>query len=436
MTYSQTLQYLYNSVPMFQRIGAAGYKPGLSTTIALDEHLGRPHRLFKTIHIAGTNGKGSCSHTLAAILQAEGYRVGLYTSPHLVDFRERIRVNGQCIPEDYVVDFVERERPIFEPLHPSFFELTTAMAFRYFADSKVDIAVVETGLGGRLDCTNIITPVLAVITNIGLDHTQFLGNTLESIAAEKAGIIKPRVPVVIGEATGETRPVFNKKAHDLSAEIYYAEDDGEVLSYSIHPDGITYNTRMIGKMRGELTGSCQVKNTATILTAAKILIHQGLIQDTESIRRGFADVCKATGLIGRWQTLSQQPSVICDTGHNTEAWHYIGRHLDSLPCDTLRVVFGMVNDKDIDAVMALLPRKAVFYWTKATTKRAVDGKDVMLCGLRHGLKGKAFADVTSAYNQAMQDAGESDVVFVGGSSYVVADLLCGIKPQTVIKTQS
>lgn len=435
MTYSQTLQYLYDSVPMFQRIGAVGYKPGLGTTIALDEHLGSPHRLFKTVHIAGTNGKGSCSHTLAAILQAEGYRVGLYTSPHLVDFRERIRIDGQCIPEGYVVDFVERERPFFEPLHPSFFELTTAMAFRYFADSKVDIAVVETGLGGRLDCTNIITPVLSVITNIGLDHTQFLGSTLASIASEKAGIIKPHVPVVIGEANDEIRPVFDRKARDMSAEIYYAEDDSEVLSYSIRPDGITYNTRLPGEIQGALTGSCQIKNTATILSAAKRLIHQGLIRDTESIRRGFSDVCRTTGLMGRWQTLSTQPTVICDTGHNTEAWHYLDRHLDSLPCDTLHIVFGMVNDKDIDAVMALLPRKAVFYWTKATTKRAVDEKDVMHCGLRHGLRGKAFADVASAYEQALRDAGKDDVVFVGGSSYVVADLLCVIKQQTSIEAQ-
>lgn len=436
MNYSQTLQYLYNSVPMFQRIGAAGYKPGLTTTVALDEHLDRPHRLFKTIHIAGTNGKGSCSHTLAAILQAEGYRTGLYTSPHLVDFRERIRVNGRCIPESYVVDFVERERPFFEPLHPSFFELTTAMAFRYFADSGVDIAVIETGLGGRLDCTNIITPVLAVITNIGLDHTQFLGNTLASIAAEKAGIIKPEVPVVIGEATEETRPVFDKKAREVSAEIYYAEDDGEVLSHTNDPDGITYNTKLLGKMHGELTGICQVKNTGTILTAAKILIRQGLIQDRSSIRRGFSDVCRATGLMGRWQTLSRQPTVICDTGHNTEAWHYLGRQLSSLSCKTLRIVFGMVNDKDIDAVMTLLPDKAVFYWTKATTKRAVDENDVMRCGLRHGLKGRAFPDVISAYNQALRDAAEDDTVFVGGSSYVVADLLCKVEPQAAIGTRS
>lgn len=427
MDYRQTVQYLYDSVPMFQRVGAAGYKPGLHNTLALDSHFCHPHRRFKTIHVAGTNGKGSCSHLLAAILQHEGYKVGLYTSPHLMDFRERIRVNGACIPEQYVVDFVERERPFFEPLHPSFFELTTALAFKYFADAGVDMAVIEVGLGGRLDCTNIITPVLSLITNIGLDHTQFLGNTLAAIASEKAGIIKHGVPAVIGETTDETRPVFTGKAAEMSAPVLFAEDEREVVEYSLHPDGITYNTRSFGEICGELPGIYQVKNTATVLAAAKILVSQGIVSGEESVRKGFSDVCSTTGLMGRWQVMRTSPAVICDTGHNVDAWRYLGRQVESQRCDTLRIVFGMVNDKDIETVMTLMPRKAVYYWTKASTMRALSETDVMSCGECHGLHGNAFPDVRSAYSHAVSEAGGGDFIFVGGSSYVVADFLCALE---------
>lgn len=426
MSYEETLQYLYDAVPMFQRVGAAGYKPGLDTTMTLDKHYGHPHHRFRSIHVAGTNGKGSCSHTIAAILQEEGYRVGLYTSPHLRDFRERIRVNGECIPEQYVVDFVEKERPFFEPLSPSFFELTTAMAFKYFADSGVDIAVVEVGLGGRLDCTNIISPILSVITNIALDHTQFLGNTPAVIASEKAGIIKPGVPVVVGEYLPETKPVFDAKASEQHSPIVYAQDDNEVLSFKMNTDGIVYDTRSYGELRGALGGTYQVKNTQTVLTAVKQLTPQGVIISPTGVHRGFAEVCRTTGLMGRWQIISIRPVVICDTGHNVNAWQQLAKQLNSLTCNKLRIVFGMVDDKDINSVMALLPRHAVYYWTKAETKRAIDETDVMRIGSEHGLHGTAFASVDEAFKAAKREANVDDVVFVGGSSYVVADLLVNL----------
>ena len=423
LDYSQTIKYLYDAVPMFQRVGAAGYKPGLATTIALDEYFGRPHRLFRTIHVAGTNGKGSCSHTLAAILGAQGYHTGLYTSPHLTDFRERIRIDGRCIEESYVTDFVNRHRLFFEPLAPSFFELTTAMAFKYFADNNVDIAVIETGLGGRLDCTNIITPQVSVITNIALDHTQFLGNTPAAIAGEKAGIIKPHVPVVIGERLAETRPVFDARAAAMHSPLCYAEDDNEIIAYDICPDNIVYDTRSYGKIRGQLTGMCQIKNTRTILSTVRILIEQGIITSVDAVGKGFADVCTMTGLRGRWQTVSRRPTVICDTGHNADAWQHLSRQLAATDCRTLRIVFGMVADKDIDSVMNLLPRRAVYYWTKASTPRAMNETDVMHAADNHGLTGRMFAGVGDAFAAAKNDADPEDVIFVGGSSYIVADFL-------------
>ena len=410
MTYEETVKYLYDSVPMFQNVGAAGYKEGLQNTMTLDEHFGHPHRMFRTIHVGGTNGKGSCSHTIAAMLQSEGYKVGLYTSPHLVDFRERIRINGECIGKQYVIDFVENERSFFEPLHPSFFELTTALAFKYFAEQKVDYAVIEVGLGGRLDCTNIINPVLSVITNISLDHTQFLGDTLAKIATEKAGIIKHAVPVVIGETNEETKPVFVAAAEKYNAPIIFADNEN-----TDEYDGIEF----------ELKGSYQKKNRATILCAARQL---GISR--ESIIKGMATVCEATGLTGRWQTLGTQPLVICDTGHNAGGWQYLAEQISQVECDTCRMVFGMVDDKDMDAVMAMLPKNATYYWTQAETKRAVSSTAIMAKGKEYGLNGTPYPDVISAYRAALTDAASTDFVFVGGSSYVVADLLTGIIQKT------
>lgn len=405
MTYEETVEYLFHVTPVFEKTGASAYKEGLSNTHALDEHFGHPHRQFKTIHVAGTNGKGSCSHTLAAILQSAGYKVGLYTSPHLVDFRERIRVNGQCISKEYVVDFVEQERSFFEPLHPSFFELTTAMAFKYFAEQAVDIAVIEVGLGGRLDCTNIITPVLSIITNISFDHTQFLGNTLAKIAGEKAGIIKKNVPVVIGETTPETLPVFQKKAAAKNAPLHLAEEFEVAHDYDF-----------------ELKGLYQQKNKQTILCAVNCLKDVFTIPE-EAIKKGMAHVCELTGLTGRWQTLQTRPLVICDTGHNVGGWQYLAEQIKAQTCKTLRIVFGMVDDKDINTVMQLLPKQAVYYFTQASSHRAIPAHKVQEIAKAHQLEGTTFSNVKDAYQQALSDAHPEDFIFVGGSSYLVADLL-------------
>lgn len=409
MNYQETIEYLFNSTPVFEKIGAKAYKPGLQTTHELDKHFGHPHRQYKTIHIAGTNGKGSCSHTIAAILQSQGYKVGLYTSPHLVDFRERIRVNGECLPEQYVIDFVEENRAFFEPLHPSFFELTTAMAFKYFAEQKVDYAVIEVGLGGRLDCTNIITPVLSVITNISFDHTQFLGNTLAEIAGEKAGIIKPDVPVVIGEYIEETRPVFEKVAGERHSPILFAQDED-----------ISMNVDM------ELKGSYQERNRKTILAALNVLRQTMTISD-EAIRNGFGHVCELTGLRGRWEKLGEAPLVICDTGHNLAGWKYLATQINDVDAQVKHIVFGMVDDKDVEHVLQLLRDKlkngVKFYWTQPSTKRAIPVEKLRNTALKYNLHGEMYHSVKEAYMTAKANAKNDDFVFVGGSSYVVADLL-------------
>lgn len=428
MNYQQTVEYLFNATPVFEKVGASAYKEGLFNSEELDHHFHHPHRHFKTIHIAGTNGKGSCSHTIASILQTDGYKVGLYTSPHLVDFRERIRVNGEPINEDYVVRFVEEERSFFEPLHPSFFELTTAMAFKYFADMEVDIAVIEVGLGGRLDCTNIITPILSVITNISFDHTQFLGNTLAKIAGEKAGIIKPNVPVVIGENHPETRPVFTQKAEQLSSPITFAEDTPEVTKAQTESDGtMSFLSSHYGHVHYGLGGYYQAKNANTVLHAVTCLLQDGVIRHADSIPQGFADVCPNTHIMGRWQICQRSPLVVCDTGHNVGGWQYLSRQITGVPCRQLRMVFGMVDDKDIQTVMTLLPKNATYYFTKATTHRAIPETKVIEYGAEHGLKGKTYGSVTEAYRAALDDAQPDDFVFVGGSSYIVADFLGSIK---------
>lgn len=408
MDYQSTLLYLYNSVPMFQQVGNAAYKEGLENTLTLDEHLGHPHRNYRSIHVGGTNGKGSCSHTLAAILQEAGYRVGLYTSPHLVDFRERIRVNGKTIPEEYVVRFVEQEREFFEPLHPSFFELTTAMAFRYFADEQVDVAVIEVGLGGRLDCTNIIKPDLSIITNISFDHTQFLGDTLEKIATEKAGIIKEGIPVIIGETTHETKPVFIGKAQEADAPIFFAEE---------------YESNTYPALECELKGLYQKKNTHTLLTAIPQLLKAGYKLDEQSVRSGFAHVTELTGLMGRWQQLQASPTLICDTGHNVGGIAYITEQLRQQSYRKLHMIIGMVNDKDVRGVLALLPKDAAYYFTKASVKRALPEEELARIAAEAGLQGDCYPDVPSAVRAAQEKSLPEDFIFVGGSSFIVADLL-------------
>lgn len=423
MTYQETVQYLFNSTPVFEHVGSSAYKPGLATTIALDNHFGNPHKAYKTIHIAGTNGKGSCSHSIAAILQKAGYKVGLYTSPHLVDFRERIKINGEPIPEQRVIDFVEKERGFFEPLHPSFFELTTALAFLYFKEQKVDVAVIEVGLGGRLDCTNIITPELSIITNISFDHTQFLGDTLAKIAGEKAGIIKPHIPVVIGEDMPETRPVFTAKAKECNSPIVFAEDNPAILSSKPNNNGgRDYITKDYGELHCDLGGEYQVKNMNTVLTAMPLLSGKFRISK-DNVKEGLANVCSITGLHGRWEKLNDKPLVICDTGHNVGGWQYLAPQIKAQKCDTLRIVFGMVDDKDIDTVLSLLPKSATYYWAQATSKRAIPSAIVASLGKKHGLNGTDCGSVDKAYHKALAESSPNDFIFVGGSSYIVADLL-------------
>lgn len=423
MNYSETIHYLFNVTPLFQNLGAGAYKPGLRTTETLDEHFEHPHHRFRSIHVAGTNGKGSCSHTIAAILQAAGYKVGLFTSPHLLDFRERIRINGIMIPEQYVIDFVEKEKSFFEPLHPSFFEITTAMAFKYFAEELVDVAVIEVGLGGRLDCTNIIKPELSIITNISFDHQQFLGNTLTEIAGEKAGIIKRDIPVIIGETVPETRLVFKEKAKTVDTRIIFAEDAPIVLKSFVNGKNFrVYNTTIYGEIFGALTGDCQDKNTNTILTA---ITHLDCFKiPLQAILRGFAEVCETTGLMGRWQYIQKNPTVVCDTGHNIGGWKYLGERLTKISQEQpLKIVFGMANDKDIDGVLEILPKTAQYYWAHASVDRALTESQLEGIAAKYALRGKKFTTVEAAYKQALLEASANDFIFVGGSNFVVSDLL-------------
>lgn len=436
MTYKEVTEYLFSQVPSYEQQGATGYKEGLDTTLKLDEHFDHPHEHFRSIHVAGTNGKGSVSHTIAALLQVFGYRVGLYTSPHLIDFSERIRVNGVPISEEYVVNFIETEKDYLESLKPSFFEITTAMAFKYFKDMDVDIAIIEVGLGGRLDCTNIITPIACAITNISLDHTQLLGNSIEQIAMEKAGIIKTGIPVVIGENNSITRPIFEQAAKAVKAPIYFADDadETEITSAEVLPNGhILYHSKHLADFEGELGGMCQIKNTNTVMVINHILMNAGYLcmcYDPENNRKiqlemnkAFLNVCEITGLRGRWQKVHEHPTVICDTGHNVGGWEYISKQLADVKCEKMRIVFGIVDDKDIYGIMQLLPKNAVYYFTKPNTTRGFPETSLKVFGDQFGLEGSCYSTVVQAYNAAFAEAGPNDFIFVGGSNYVVADFL-------------
>ena len=428
MNYEETIEYLFNVAPLFQQIGGAAYKPGIRTTEILDEHFGHPHRKYMTIHVAGTNGKGSCAHTLAAWLQLAGYKVGLYTSPHLTDFRERIRVNGEMIDKQRVVDFVANEREFFEPLQPSFFELTTALAFQYFAEQQVDVAVIEVGLGGRLDCTNIIYPILSVITNISLDHTQFLGNTLASLASEKAGIIKPQTPVVIGETCPETKAVFLTAANENEAKILFAEDEEQVQHAVKLPNGhFMYQTKSWGEIEGELSGECQKKNTNTLLCAMEQLIEilpnercEALIT---ALPQAFKQVTTLTGLRGRWEQVSSRPTIVCDTGHNIGGWQYLAKQVADKTYAHTHIIFGMAGDKDIDEVLNLMPQDASYYFTKASVKRSLGEAELQKKAETFHLQGEPYPNVAEAFACARQRASQDDLIFVGGSNFVVADFL-------------
>ncbi len=428
MNYSETLTYLYSQLPMFTRIGAAAFKKDLTNTIALCEVLHNPQHSFKSVHIAGTNGKGSTSHMLASILQEAGYKVGLYTSPHLKDFRERIRVNGEMIPEAYVVDFVATHKHLFDEVQPSFFEWTVALCFDYFANQQVDIAIIETGLGGRLDSTNIITPLLSVITNIGWDHMDMLGDTLPKIASEKAGIIKPNIPVVVGEYDDETAPVFNAKANAENSPIVFAQDIVQLHTFSNNNMESTFDVNKqsalwLPQLICDLPGNYQQHNIPTVLTAIDQLQQIGWTISDNAIVKGLQQVKQNTGLMGRWQVLSQQPLTICDTGHNVNGITYVVDQLSKLSYHTLHMVIGMVKDKDISKVLSLLPKDAAYYFCNANIPRALPGEELQTLANAFGLKGQAHGSVQQALDAARAKANPSDLIFIGGSTFVVAEVV-------------
>jgi len=405
MTYQDTLTWLFSQLPMYQKTGQKAYKANLINTINLAKHLNNPENNFKSIHVAGTNGKGSSSHMLASILQEAGYKVGLYTSPHLKDFRERIKVNGEMLSEQFVVDFVEDNKTFFEKNNLSFFEMTVGMAFDYFSNQRVDIAVIEVGLGGRLDSTNIITPQVSVITNIGLDHTQFLGDTLPAIALEKGGIIKPNVPVVIGETQDETAPVFINLAHKNKAPITFA--DQEVLC----------------NYKSDLKGSYQVKNIKTVVQALKVLNKKGYTVSNNNITAGLLNVVCNTKLLGRWQVLNTAPKIVCDTGHNKEGLFYVMDQLQKETYNKLHIVFGVVKDKDLTSIVGLLPQKAVYYFCKPEISRGLDATLLQKAFSKYNLIGAVYSTVNEAYSQAINNADSNDFIFIGGSTFVVAEII-------------
>lgn len=405
MTYQDTLNWMFSQLPMYQRQGKTAFKKDLSNTLKLAEHLNNPENKFKSVHVAGTNGKGSTSHILASVLQEAGYKVGLYTSPHLKDFRERIKINGQEVSKHFVIGFIKRNKDFFEANKLSFFEMTVGMAFDYFAKQNVDIAVVEVGLGGRLDSTNIVTPEVSIITNIGLDHTQFLGDTLEAIAFEKGGIIKPNIPVVIGETQKETAPVFKSLAKSCDSEILFADQ----LVSEVY--------------KSDLIGSYQSKNIKTVVQTVKQLQGKGFKISKKNIKQGLLKVVKNTGLLGRWQILKERPKVVCDTGHNREGLIYVMQQLSNETFESLHIVFGVVNDKDLRSILDLLPKKATYYFCKPNIPRGLDAEELQQTFSSYKLKGRAYKSVNEAYNSALNNARKDDFIYVGGSTFVVAEII-------------
>jgi len=427
-TFAEVIEYLFARLPMFTRDGASAINPDVDKTLLLCQALGDPHKKFKSIHIAGTNGKGSTSHMLASVLAASGLKTGLYTSPHLVDFRERIRVDGEMIPQQFVVDFVNNNRVLIEEIQPSFFEVTVAMAFDYFVQQKVDIAVVEVGLGGRLDSTNIINPELCVITNIGMDHMNILGDTLELIAAEKAGIIKPQVPVVISERQPDIQQVFLQKAKECNSPIYFADDYYEVRQAERKQEGLDIAvqsklTKDIQIWHSDLSGSYQKKNILGVLTAIDQLRELGYSLDEEQIKLGLKTVQESTGLRGRWQTLSTDPWIICDTGHNEDGIKAVIQNLSTLSFNNLQFIIGAMKDKDLSHILPLLPKHATYYFAAPNMPRAMKAEELALLAHSFGLNGKAYPSIEDAYKASLNDYKEGDLIFVGGSTFVVAEVL-------------
>jgi len=404
MTYQETTQWMFAKLPMYQLQGASAFKKDLTNTILLADYLGNPERKIKAIHIAGTNGKGSVSNMLASVLQEAGYKTGLYTSPHLKDFRERIKINGEDISEEFVTTFMNTHKPFFEANDLSFFEMTVGLAFDYFVQEGVDIAVIETGMGGRLDSTNILTPLASVITNIGLDHTLFLGNTIEAIAGEKAGIIKPGIPAVVGEYITETKPVFINKAAEVGADLYFASD----IQHEIY--------------ESDLKGNYQQQNIKTVLQTFAVLKNV-LKVSNDTIKTGLLNVAKNTGFMGRWQQIHTNPTVICDTAHNSHGLKMVMQQVQEQKFDTLRIVFGVVNDKDLADILPLMPKNAIYYFCKPNIFRGLDEKVLQETAGSFQLKGNTYNSVAAAYEQSMSDSKEADFIYVGGSTFVVAEIL-------------
>jgi dihydrofolate synthase / folylpolyglutamate synthase len=425
--YQEIIEYLYTKLPMFSKIGKDAYKKDIINTIKLCSSIGDPQNLFRSIHIAGTNGKGSVSHILAAIFQQSGYKTGLYTSPHLKDFRERIKINGQMIPEQFVIDFVQNTKPITEEIEPSFFELTVAMAFDYFAKEKVDIAIIETGLGGRLDSTNIIIPILSIITNIGYDHMNILGNTLEEIAFEKAGIIKEKVPTVIGEVIPETKNIFLTEAQKRNAPILFAEAIVEITNAEQVDDKlqISLTSKKNGELKtyiSDLSGLYQQKNIRTVATAIGLLNEQGFQLDDKDVGLAISKVKKLTGLHGRWEIIQQHPQVVLDVAHNEDGIKQINEQLSLCNYKNLHIVFGMVKDKEIDKVLSLLPKNAHYYFTKAQIPRALPEDELMTKANFYDLHGVSYNNVNGALNAALANASKDDLILVTGSFFIVGEV--------------
>jgi len=429
MNYQKAINYLYNKAPMFTKVGKSAYKANLNNSILLDQYFKQPHTAYKTIHVAGTNGKGSVSHTIAAILQEAGYKVGLYTSPHLKDFRERIKINGIQISENDVINFIEQHKNIIETIQPSFFEITTFLAFEYFKNQQIEIAVIETGLGGRLDTTNLIQPILSIITNIGWDHADLLGNSLESIAQEKAGIIKQNIPVIIGEHQKGIDNIFINKANKLNATLYFAPDN-----YYIKSSFITQNQLLqlevlknlkpyLPGLKFQLIGKYQIYNIPIILKAIDILTEQGFKISETNIYRAFKNIVDLTGFYGRWQILKQKPLVICDIGHNLPGLKWNLEHLAEIKKERLLFVLGFVNDKDIDKILSLFPTHAQYIFTQAALPRAMSAQELNQIAINKGLNGIVIPNVQKAYNYALQHALNNDIIYIGGSTFVVAEIL-------------
>lgn len=428
MTYEEAMEFLYSQLPMFSRIGPAAYKNNLDNIIALSEHLGNPHLNFKSIHVAGTNGKGSTSHMLAAIFQECGYKTGLYTSPHIKDFGERIRINGEMIDREFVANFTQKMKSICLNVKPSFFEMTVVMAFEYFSVHKVDFAIIETGLGGRLDSTNIISPILSVITNIGYDHTNLLGETLTQIASEKAGIIKQNTPVVIGETLPETKTVFEKKANDINAEVHYAESYYQILESS--PEKNQLRCKVYDSIHQkkeeyilDLPGKYQIKNLRTVLTATSVLNTLNYRISEVQIKSALSKVKKTTGLRGRWDVISRNPDVICDVGHNKDGITEILSHLEQYyPNSRPHFILGFVNDKDVSSVLELLPKNGKYYFTNSHIPRALPHQQLQIIAFEKNISGESFDDVNKAIHAALKNASKEDVIVVCGSFFIIAEV--------------